>query len=749
MACVRCPDYGRHVKPQRFELALERIESSQWREFEKLAAIFLASQYPNLRVLASESGDRGRDAILWQPEDDPTVVLQFSVTGSWQDKIAETASRLHDQFPGTQILTYVSPHVIGPAADSVSGSVRRRYGLYVDVRDRTFFLSRVNSDAATVAAAEELAERIVDPYLGSKGVIDAKPQRLSGHETQAAVVYLAMQLEDDVQEKGLTKLCFDGLVRAILRDTSPVSRMPRSEIHLRIRTVIPAHDYGQVDGYVDAALTRLEKRYLRHYRVIDEFCLTNDERIRIAERLGELELLDIELRRQLEQELRQAGIILKVALPDDLDELVSRARRVLECILVDRGEAFVKALETGVLRIFTRDEVREAATDDITRHPEVSKLKGQTVPIVAHAVESALVDPSPDVLTYLHLLANSYTLFSLVRATPNVQSSIVKLFSDGEIWLDTTAVLPLLAETLVEEDDRRFTVLLRAARSAGISFYITPGVLEEIEAHTYRCLVYTSAHGEWRSRIPFLYSAYVSSGNVPAGFRKWMETFRGTTRPADDIEEFLSEELKIRVRSLESEASQVSDEIRVAVGEVWNEIQDRRRSRSEGDLDPVMAMKLARHDAESYLGVIHRRGSSMDSPFGYRAWWLTLDHAAYRVHEVAQQRTSTPMPSPPTLSPDFLSQYLSIGAIRRQLDKGTEHSLPLMLDVGALDVVSSELLDVADRVRADLDGLPERVVRRRIRDAMDGERLKRGPIAEKGLGVVEEDLVGVKEPRRA
>lgn len=70
---------------KRFELALERIQSSDWREFEKLASAFLASEFDVYVSTASNSGDGGRDGELYST-DDPLVVAQFSVAEDWSKK---------------------------------------------------------------------------------------------------------------------------------------------------------------------------------------------------------------------------------------------------------------------------------------------------------------------------------------------------------------------------------------------------------------------------------------------------------------------------------------------------------------------------------------------------------------------------------------------------------------------------------------------------------------------------------------
>ena len=84
----------------------------------------------------------------------------------------------------------------------------------------------------------------------------------------------------------------------------------------------------------------------------------------------------------------------------------------------------------------------------------------------------------------------------------------------------------------------------------------------------------------------------------------------------------------------------------------------------------------------------------------------------------------------PSMSPDFLTHYLAIGRVRRQLDRGIEHSLPaVMLEVGGMELVDPDVLEAACRVRDGLEGQPDRVIRRKIREAMDRERSRLGPLA--------------------
>ncbi len=82
------------MEKARFELALERLKASDWERFEVLAREFFAPEFPTLRSTASPSGDLGRDAELFTPDNDTSVAIQISVTKEWSQKIKATKKRI-------------------------------------------------------------------------------------------------------------------------------------------------------------------------------------------------------------------------------------------------------------------------------------------------------------------------------------------------------------------------------------------------------------------------------------------------------------------------------------------------------------------------------------------------------------------------------------------------------------------------------------------------------------------------------
>jgi len=175
--------------------------------------------------------------------------------------------------------------------------------------------------------------------------------------------------------------------------------------------------------------------HIRHWTKRDEFCLTWDERVRLAERLAEMaalnEALDSELRRLLEQTVGEAN---RNANTSTIDALVVRSRAVLERVFLERGEVFASAVSksTGILVPYVDIEAvvyRDMAVQAGSRQAEPR--------FIITALQALLLEPTEDIHTYLRSLSDTYTLFAFMRETPDVQSSFLKIFSDADIWLDT------------------------------------------------------------------------------------------------------------------------------------------------------------------------------------------------------------------------------------------------------------------------------------------------------------------------
>ncbi|WP_346151520.1 hypothetical protein [Streptomyces labedae] len=721
---------------QRLRLALKTLDAGDWRIFEEFAADFLAVEYPSLRTMAATRGDKGRDGQLYTPEEQPTDMVQYSVTPDWKAKIAHTLKRLAENFSEIRRLIYATNQEIGPAADDLVMSTLRDKGVMVDIRDASWFLERRETHPQRANASESLCEKVVDPLLRKERISEQVGLALTDQEARLGLLHLSLQNQDEASEKGLTRESFESLTLSALHDTSPGNLLTREQIHERVSSFLPAGHEQQVDAQVDSALLRLsgKKGRIKHHKSEGKFCLAHDERSRLQEKTAEFVQSEQFLEKQLVEAVAFYGGSVR---EQDEGKVGAELRASLEWLLLKRGEAFAEAVRTGEMNHADKEGIEQLLRDE-----PVKKSHRLAANTVADALVHVLDNPAEEIKAHLRRLADGYTLFSFLRQTPDVQKVVVNLFSEGDFWVDTSVVLPMIAETLIEDPSQRhYTTIFKAAADAGIRLFVTDGILEEVERHLNRCLQFSRTEVRlWNGAVPFLYAAYTLSGRARAGFVEWLENFRGSVRPVEDVRIYLEEELLIHQKNLTEEAGSAPIGLRSAVQEVWNEAHEKRRRQRESEWDPVITQRLVAHDVETTVGVIQLRNRGASSPMGHKYWLVTLDKVAFRLKWELSRRLDE-APSSPVLSPDFLSQFLRLGPLRTAIEREQRINLPLLVDVSKYDYLPKSLVELADTLRGQLAGKSERLVRRGIRDSLDKMRTEEGIEAAGGLKAAEERIM--------
>lgn len=724
----------------RLALALEKMSSGDWLEFERFAAEFLAPEFPSLRTTASPHGDRGRDGQMYVVGEDPNTVVQYSVAEDWNAKIRATVNRLKVTMPSVRTLIYVTNRVIGPDADDLVRELRRVSTLSLDVRDRNWFVERELTYPQRETASEELAKKFVDPLLGRRGVRTFVSPVLGRDEARVALIHLALEGEDRETSKGWTKSCFEALVLSALHGTSSDNRMSHAEVVDSVLMLLPANEADQVRVQVEGALNRLTRRGGPVKMTKDgSYALSYSESESLRTRLASFALREEDLKRELVDAVKAAAPRLASELDDQGWAAVAESlRHGLEKVLLSRGEEFALAVTTGEIYQANAKDILAEITSSVN-----NTAAGLTDAEATAAILQTLERPSLNLRNHLRGLADAYTMYAFLRQTADVQKAVLRIFTGGELWLDTSVVLPLFAETLLDDPaERRYTIILRAALDTGLKLYITPGVVEEVDSHLNNSLSCARTQtSSWRTRIPFVFAAYTLSGRGRAQFASWLEEFRGQRHPVDDLCEYLAEVHAIDLRSLQVEASSAHLELRAAVQEIWYEAHERRRGEDE-EMDPLKIARLVDHDVENCLGVIQLRKSTPTSPVGYRQWYLTLDRTAWSLRRELTERLGGNPPDSPALSPDFMTQYLRLAPVRMAVERDLWANLPLLTDISRYEYVPKELIDRADQIRRDIGYLGERVVRRRVRETLDEMKQERGPQALAGIQGMERELRG-------
>ncbi len=702
----------------RLEFALERMGSGDWRSFEQFAAEFLASEFPALRTTASASGDGGRDGELFVLDGDVRTGFQYSVRADWKQKITETVDRLSETFPSVTRIIYATNQVVGALADDLKKQIWDDAGVQIDVRDRSWFSERETSSATRSTASAELIRGFAEPYLQSREIVRAISTPLDREDSKIALLQLSMNARDNETERGLTKTSFEALVNVALTDTSADNTRSLSEIQAAVHDLVPSGAPGQVDALVVSALARLSRRGgpVKYRTDRDGYHISFDAaeawKTRAATYLLDQEALEAELASKISELPKMQNRELS-----EIEEAAIELRGVIESVLMKRGEAFVGSVEKGTAILLSEEEIA-AEIADLDTPPSIGDR--ETAAIVLELFSQG----SGQSKAHLARVLDAYTLFAFLQQTPDVQKSLSRVFSEGDIWLDATAILPLLGELLLDDDEERsYTCILRAARTSGIQLWVTDGIIEEVERHLNLCLSFLSIPAsEWEGRTPFVYASYVLSGRAPSEFPAWVSEIRGTAQPKRDVEEFLDYTFGIKKKNLRDYSENADIALRGAAQELWMEAHDHRRANSVRPLDSGTVSRLVEHDVENAVGIIELRRSTPDSPLGYRAWWLTFDNTAYRLGAALKDALGPDAPPSPVLSPEYLSQMLRFGPLRNDLGAERLAKLPLAANLGWIENVPRELIDLATKTREEFEDFSELRIRREVRDALDRAR---------------------------
>jgi hypothetical protein len=78
------------------------------------------------------------------------------------------------------------------------------------------------------------------------------------------------------------------------------------------------------------------------------------------------------------------------------------------------------------------------------------------------------------------------------------------------------------------------------------------------------------------------------------------------------------------------------------------------------------------------------------------------------------------------MSIDYLIRNISFSPKRNLLSKNERDFLPIILDVEMSESMPHDIINISNEVRKENEGLPEYVIRRKVRDAIDKARREHG-----------------------
>jgi hypothetical protein len=304
--------------------------------------------------------------------------------------------------------------------------------------------------------------------------------------------------------------------------------------------------------------------------------------------------------------------------------------------------------------------------------------------------------------------------------------------------LDTSAILPAFVETALAPEERQYTNLLQAARSAGMELFVTNGVINELDTHLARSVTCSRMVSRWRGDLPFVYQHWLESLQGKGSFEAFVAHFVGAN-PLADLEDFLSTQFGIAKIELGDLSREVGLPTVGAVTEIW---RARKQRRHQDHVDEMNVDIRVNHDVEMYLGVLGMRTTEKPDIYGYEAWLVTIDGTAFKLPELAAVE-GIDLPRSPAMHPNFLSNLLGIGPSRTAIQPSLKRLLPVAIDIHQHGWGIPALAEAATEVRSRYAGEPEYFIRRKLREAMDALKATQRAIDQGAVGP--DDLIDLAE----
>ena len=270
----------------------------------------------------------------------------------------------------------------------------------------------------------------------------------------------------------------------------------------------------------------------------------------------------------------------------DPNAIAEDAFHVINFYLGSQGRESAEAFAKG--RDFYRqfsdaNDITVKALSNTSDHLQTYDALGfdKFMDIVPFVVEDVLTAPSDPLRIHLQRYADAYLLLFFLRENPDIQKVMAKVFQMGVLLVDTSFIVPALAETALPTEQQRLTGLLKAAKAAGMHLYVNDDVLNELKTHLRR-LQYaylTYIEPSLRDRGPnqlevgsqVLVKAYltVKANNRDLSFATFLYRFMGETDPKQDLIETLREYFGIEYRAFEDEYKDLDQILIANVMEVW------------------------------------------------------------------------------------------------------------------------------------------------------------------------------------
>ena len=719
------------------DIALERVEGTV---FEKFAIVVLSSVIGEKFVPLGGTHDGGADGFI----DDPVfqcvtaqgVFVQISTQTDYRSKVGDTVRRLKKYGRELTRLFYVTSQTIG-AIDREEHTLTEKLGVSVVLRDSKWLTVNVNHSVATRQAFYTYLYPDLDflKKLGGTRLIQDSP---SIGDARTVCIFLSQEVDRRRGQGRLLEAVVDSLLLWALQDTDPDANilMSRDEITRKVNDVLPLSKIVDQD-FIQRRLKTLSskknatRREIRWYQKGNMFCLPFETRKKVEKENIDDVTLRLSVSKSFENRAREVN-------PNVSHESVAAiALLSIQKTFEARGlelAAFIENKEgtpEEYADLTISDQV-DRSLDSYQSSDDVAVLKRTVMAVI----RQALYESTDDERLYFGKLARTYSLFLTLKTEPRVVEYFQKMSSQLTLFVGTDILIRALSERYLKSEDQMTCNLLSILQQAGSQLILAQPTLDEVWAHLRATdvefhdrysgigdsagLVFAEHDPKILIRAYFYARQRTVEGIKPPN--SWQDflgqicTYRDLKYPTgeDLVKRYLVEKFGLTFKARDDLAKVTSkDEVQVLA----DRIEDVRGNRPK---------VLAENDALTVLSVYgirkEQREESVNSPFGYRTWWLTREvRVIMATREIVRKYRSRYI-----IRPEFLLQYVALApsteAVRRAYEKVFPSLLGIKLsnrmkdddfnslmenarEVGSVDDARARVMlaDYSDKLKSDLE----------------------------------------------
>ncbi len=663
--------------PRAVEFALGKIDDGAI--FERFAKDFLSKVLGAQFVPAGGLHDRGIDGFEHAFFGDRAhlTVYQVSIDQDPKSKIRDTLDKLRKKGVPAERLFYVTNRAV-PKKDVLAEDMFGAYKIPIFIWDIAWFKDHVNDSPGTVKSYYVFVDSHMHTFSqpGQSYVV----ADLAGDPR--LFVFLRQLWDEYRGDVPLEDILADTLILFALEGTDPDRDilMSREEILGKIARLV-SFDVGLLTDGIDRRLDVLSRkpRRINHHRKEDKFVLPYPTRLEIQNRNLEDTALYEGFKESTEQKVRSyLGDEAEIT-PEEAFQLVER---VLHKIFSQQGVEFADFVLQGEAARAVEKSLPDIV-GEVVAQSGLRASPSRVGPSLLMAIRDVVYNGTPDQAEFLRRLSRTYMLLFLLKCDPQLATYFASMSSLLRIYVCTSILVPALSEYYLDERNRRYANLLKAARNAGAKLVVNDTIIGELAAH-FRMIkktfedMHAGSEDVYAEEPEILYIHeimirayfYARLRGQLSGFDSFLETFvsKNMLRLEDDLVEWLREEFGIEYVPDSSQNIEVDR----------YELQQLERELAEHKSSP----EKARNDAKLVLTIYALRAQANEKGeagiFGYRTWWLSTDTMTQRA---VKKVCGTKYPTSAYMRADFLYNYVSIAPSREVIDKTFQVMFPSLVGV--------------------------------------------------------------------